>query len=95
MLPDTPITTARLLLRALARADIGTRYLSWMQNPQVIRYLESRFQRFDVDKLVQFVESMNTNPDELFFGILPSKTGALISVPVRSTANIVTPPSAC
>lgn len=66
---ETPIKTARLLLRTLTRDDAGDHYLSWMRDSEVTRYLESRFQHFDHAKLAQFVETLNVSPDDLFLGL--------------------------
>lgn len=72
---ETPIKTARLLLRTLTRDDAGDCYLSWMQDSEVTRYLESRFQHFDLDRLAQFIESLNASPDELFLGLFLADDG--------------------
>src|SRR4051812_37206493 len=67
---DRPLTTERLLLRALQTSDASETYLSWMRDPEVNRYLESRFSvPAGVQDLARFIEAVRASPDSLLFGI--------------------------
>jgi RimJ/RimL family protein N-acetyltransferase len=64
----TPLRTERLVLRTLTAADATPRYLGWMRDPEVNRYLESRLVEQTIDSLRQFIEACNAGPD-LLLGI--------------------------
>lgn len=65
----TPLLTARLHLRTLTEADATSRYLAWMQNPEVTQYLESRWAQHDHSSLVEFIQSCNESSADLLLGI--------------------------
>lgn len=65
----SPLTTSRLLLRNLNSDDVGDRYLEWLRDPAVNRYLEVRFQEHTKAAIESFIESVNTSPDSILFGI--------------------------
>lgn len=48
---------------------VGLRYLSWMCDPDVQRYLDSRYVKHDIASLQRFVREALENPDVLFMGI--------------------------
>ena len=56
-------------LLALTAADVDARYLAWMNDPLVVRYLESRFDRHTHDSLVEFVQHAEASRSELLLGI--------------------------
>jgi RimJ/RimL family protein N-acetyltransferase len=67
---NTPIFTPRLMLRTLTRADVGQRYLGWMSDADVVRFLEVRFApEQTVETLTDFVEAANASSSELLLGI--------------------------
>jgi ribosomal-protein-alanine N-acetyltransferase len=66
---SAPIETQRLVLRTLTPADVTDRYVSWLEDPQVTRYLEVRFHRQSPDSVRAYVEQMNASPDTLLLGI--------------------------
>ena len=67
---DKPLTTERLILRAMTAADASDIYLAWMRDPEVNRFLESRFSVPERKQdLVGFIESVNASPDSLLLGI--------------------------
>ena len=76
MITDGPIETARLLLRNLTEADVTERYLSWLNDPEVLRYLEVRFSKLvDLNELRTFVQTVNASTDTVMFGIFRRDTG--------------------
>jgi RimJ/RimL family protein N-acetyltransferase len=67
---DKPLTTDRLCLRTISRADASEAYLAWMRDTVVNRFLESRFSVPQCTQdLVEFIESVNVSADRLLLGI--------------------------
>jgi RimJ/RimL family protein N-acetyltransferase len=66
--PD-PILTERLLLRPLASDDVGERYLAWLNDPDVSRYLETRWKPQTIESIHEFVAGCNARPNERLFGM--------------------------
>jgi RimJ/RimL family protein N-acetyltransferase len=60
----------RLYLREVLPADAGGRYLSWMNDPEVTRYLESRFFPTTAGSLRAYVEARLGDSDHLFLAIV-------------------------
>lgn len=76
MLSEALIETPRLCLRNLQLADIGEAYLSWLRDPEVLRYLEIRFSgKQNLDDLVTFVNGVNASADTIMFGIFRKDDG--------------------
>lgn len=65
----TQLRGRRIVLRPLGEEHIGERYLRWMNDPAVNKYLELRFARHDIRSLSQFVERIQASADEYAFGI--------------------------
>lgn len=79
MIIDSPILTSRLLLRNLTAADVGARYLGWMSDADVVRFLEVRFApEQTVETLTDFVEAANASSSELLLGIFLPGTSSHI-----------------
>ena len=57
-------------LRPLERADLNERYLGWLNDPEVARYLESRTSPYTMQRLVDFYESVIAAPHNLFSAII-------------------------
>jgi ribosomal-protein-alanine N-acetyltransferase len=68
---DQPLTLEgeRILLRTLDAADAQGPYRLWMNDPQVTRFLESRFRSFSEADLRKFIGDANARPDTVFLGI--------------------------
>jgi [ribosomal protein S5]-alanine N-acetyltransferase len=69
MLIAEPLLTQRLQLRSLTASDASQAYLSWMTDPQVLRFLEARHGHIDIGALRDFIESCNAAEDVLLLGI--------------------------
>ena len=63
------IKTARLTLRPLEEADVGPPYVSWLNDPEVSRFLESRFRRHDLASTREFVAAAAADPACVLFGM--------------------------
>lgn len=60
---DRPtLSGSRVLLRPLQDSDVGPRYLAWMSDPQVNRFLESRLRPWTIDELRRHVRADAGNP---------------------------------
>jgi RimJ/RimL family protein N-acetyltransferase len=60
----------RLYLRPLRVEDVGAEYLGWMHDPEVVRYLESRFTTPSLEDLRAYVERKRAAPDALLLAIV-------------------------
>jgi RimJ/RimL family protein N-acetyltransferase len=69
-----PIVLERLTLRTLTESAADGPYLQWMQDPDIVRYLESRFSMFNRSDLARYIRAMNENEDVYLFGIFISAT---------------------
>ena len=65
----------RIILTALDESFVTDRYLRWMNDPEVTRYLESRFSAQTLEGLASFVDRMRASPDNYFFAIVERATG--------------------
>jgi ribosomal-protein-alanine N-acetyltransferase len=65
----------RLLLREVRLSDANGPYLQWMNDPEVLKYTESRFQPYSKERLCQYIETINKNPDFVFHAITLRDTG--------------------
>ncbi len=67
MIYNQAIETARLCLRTLPAATL--RYVEWLQDERVNRYLETRHTPQDFATVDGFVQSVNASPDSYLFAI--------------------------
>ncbi|MCX6654431.1 MAG: GNAT family N-acetyltransferase, partial [Candidatus Bathyarchaeota archaeon] len=64
----------RLLLKSFVPALVSKRYLKWMNDYEVIKYLESRFSPpASLDELREYVRNIDSDPNQLFFAIFHIK----------------------
>ncbi|QLA14910.1 GNAT family N-acetyltransferase [Desulfolutivibrio sulfoxidireducens] len=63
------IKSERLYLREVRVTDVNERYYSWMNDPDISAYLESRFSVHSMESLVQYVKKVDADPGSLFFAI--------------------------
>ena len=73
-----PIDTPRLSLRNLQKADGNGPYLDWMQDADVIRFLEPRSGGYDRQGLEQYIADMNISKTDLLLGMIRKDSGAHI-----------------
>jgi len=67
---STLVAAGRLTkLRPLREEDVGERYLAWMRDPEVLRYLEARFAEQTLDSLRAFVRANADRDDTLLLAI--------------------------
>jgi ribosomal-protein-alanine N-acetyltransferase len=66
---DTPLQGPRLQLRCLRDEDVTARYVAWLNDPEVNRYLELRFQTHALAPTREFVRTVNATGDNLLLGM--------------------------
>ncbi|MDZ4722678.1 MAG: GNAT family protein [candidate division Zixibacteria bacterium] len=59
----------RSYLREVRQSDVNDRYYRWMNDPEVSRYLETRFVAQSLENISKFVAHMDGKSDEPFFAI--------------------------
>jgi ribosomal-protein-alanine N-acetyltransferase len=64
----------RIYLREVQLSDVTEQYHRWMNDPDVIRFLESRFHPPSVDNLRETVASYAADPKNLFLAIVTTDT---------------------
>ena len=69
------INSSRLSFRALTREDITHNYLSWMSDPSVNKFLESRHNPLTIDSLISYWESHHSDFNSPWFAICLVNTG--------------------
>lgn len=60
----------RIYLREILLSDANSRYCRWMNDKEVNRYLESRFERWSEKKLRDYIRKVRRDPDYVFFAIM-------------------------
>lgn len=69
---------ASITLRPLTPRHVGTTYRAWLNDPEITRYLEARFQRWSLAGLRRFVAQVRTDPRTWFFGIFLAGEGRMV-----------------
>jgi ribosomal-protein-alanine N-acetyltransferase len=59
----------------LTEADVGEDYVRWLNDPQINRYLESRYATHTLQGTREFVRDCLASPNMLFLGIRSSALG--------------------
>ncbi|MBO6782202.1 MAG: GNAT family N-acetyltransferase [Alphaproteobacteria bacterium] len=65
----TRLETEQLVLTELDRTHASGPYLAWMNDPELMQFLESRFRNHTADDLAAFIESTNADPNQLLLGM--------------------------
>lgn len=72
---DLYIAGNAIYLRKLCPQDANRDYCGWLNDPQVNRYLESRYQRWTVKKIREYVKDINSSKSNLFLAIIRKDCG--------------------
>ena len=64
-----PAGNSKISLFVLKPDHVTEDYVSWLNDPQVNQYLESRFVTHTIESTRTFVEGVLASPNNLFFGI--------------------------
>lgn len=69
------LDTERLCLRILSEDDVSEKYVSWLNDPDVNKYLEVRQSEQTIQGCIQFIKSCNDDPCSNLFGIFEKENG--------------------
>src|SRR5215470_15182311 len=69
------IETARLRIEPFGERHLSERYVGWLNDPQVVRYSEQRFQTHTLESCLAYLQSFAGTPH--YFWALIAKHGAL------------------
>ena len=72
------ISTLRLHLRRLETEDVNEIYASWLNDPEINKYLETRHEPQTIESCKRFVEACNNDPGSYLFGIFLKENGTHI-----------------
>lgn len=64
-----------LSLRPVAGSDVGPVYVRWMNDPEVVRFTESRFRAHSESDIRAYVEKMENDPRSHFLAIVENGSG--------------------
>ncbi len=65
----------QIYLREVRVSDVNENYYNWLNDPEVNKYIETRYIPRSLQNIREFVEKMDGNPDEILFAICLKKTG--------------------
>lgn len=71
---DHRIIGKKVTIRTLTQADCTDKYVEWLNDPEVNRYMESRFQVQDKATLRAFVRASEQSPNDYLFAIEDNET---------------------
>lgn len=71
---NTTLSSGRLLFRLLTPEDVSERYVGWLNDPEVNRYLETRFSPQTRQTCEKFVSDMQNDPASHLFGMFDKAT---------------------
>lgn len=72
------IESKRCYFREIRVEDIDPNYYKWMNDPEITRFLETRFFPKSKESLSKFIRNMDENPNSLFLGIFLKKSDEYI-----------------
>jgi RimJ/RimL family protein N-acetyltransferase len=64
------ITGQNIYLRLVEPTDATNKYLSWLKDKEVNQFLETRFQKWTVQKIKNYIKTINKNPGNIFLAII-------------------------
>lgn len=67
---DLILEGRRVFLRKVRIEDVNEHYFRWMNDPEVNRYMETRFRPQSMDDIRSYVQEMYTNPNAIFMAIV-------------------------
>lgn len=69
------LRSPRLALRKLTAADATPAYAAWLNDPEVNRYLETRYNVQTIESCREFIAQMNASDAQHLFGMFLAETG--------------------
>src|SRR5688572_6748818 len=74
IMADIMLHTENLVLRPMTESDVSDAYISWMNDEEITRFLESRFQKYTKDDLYDFIKKIQCDTTQYLFGIFLKDT---------------------
>lgn len=71
-------------LKLLSEQDVSERYLSWMEDAEVLQYLESRWSCQTMESIREYVRKVNASPVDFLFGIFAEEYGHIGNIKIGS-----------
>lgn len=65
----------KVILKPLNLEYCNERYLSWLKNPEINQYLETRWEEQDLTKIRTFVSSMTASSNNYIYAIIEKSSG--------------------
>ncbi len=65
----------RLILRELEASDCSADYVGWLADPEINRFLETRFSPQNEASVIAFIEGVRSRSDEFLFGMFLREGG--------------------
>ena len=62
-------SSARIAYKSLTSENVGEKYVGWLNDPEVNKFLETRFIHQTLETCRDFVERMNADPLQHLFGM--------------------------
>jgi RimJ/RimL family protein N-acetyltransferase len=75
---DLRLDDGVVFLRSLREDDVGPRYLGWLQDPAVLRWLELRFAPQSLASIADFVRAVRSDPASWALAICDGADGSHI-----------------
>jgi RimJ/RimL family protein N-acetyltransferase len=72
--PEERFAGQTIMLRLVTDADCTATYLSWLEDPEVNRFLETRWHPQSIDSIRAFVRSVNESTHSYLFAIVHGMT---------------------
>lgn len=69
------LSSERIYLREVRQSDVNERYYSWLNDPEIYQYLETRFVPRSLENIADFVKKMDAKENEPFFAICLKENG--------------------
>ena len=70
-----PIESERLILKELTVSDVSEEYHQWMNDPEITKYMESRFKENTIEKIKEYVAGFEKRDSDFLFMIIEKENG--------------------
>ena len=71
----------KIFLRDVSLSDVNVQYLKWMNDPEVNRYMETKFESQTYESIHRYVLDHQTKQSEAFLAICLSESGRELQTP--------------
>lgn len=75
-------------LKKISLEDVNQQYVSWLNDPSINQYLETRFQKQNITTIKSFIQKMQNTPNEYLFTIRTMNEGHIGNIKVGDINEI-------